>query len=162
MTGAQTNAIADFNSTLDLANNVGEIAKKINTGPIAGRIGKAAQWTGGATTGFVELNTNIANLKSSFMKTISGATISDREVERLSQFLPDVNDPEEVLQIKIKNLKEGIERNRDSLYEATGGNNPYGTSGPSQQAMISVYDVNTGEAGQIPENEFNSSQYIKR
>lgn len=83
LTGTQQNAVSDANAAIETAKVIKEQAKGINTGPVAGRIGKFAQATGGATEGFVDLNTNVEKLRADFQKAISGAAVSEPEAQRL-------------------------------------------------------------------------------
>jgi len=160
LSSTQVSALADMDATIDLAKKVRLQAGSVSTGPIAGRVGQAAQVVGGASDDFVNLNANISQIKANFMKAISGAAVSEQEAQRLAAFLPSVNDQENVIQIKLKNLEENLQATRNSLYTAAGSQNPYSVNQTSQ--MIPVYDLNTGQAGQIPENEFDPRQYQRR
>lgn len=155
----QTSALADMESTIALANKAKTLAGSVNTGPISGRVGKAAQVTGQASDNFIDLNSQITNIKANFMKAMSGAAVSEQEVKRLSQFLPDVTDDENVIQRKLTNLVDNLSQARSSLFNATGNQNPYNIN--ASKSMIPVYDLN-GQAGEIPENEFDPSKYIRR
>jgi hypothetical protein len=155
---AQVSALADMDATVELSKKTRALAQGVNTGPVSGRVGQAAQAVGGASENFVNLNANIAQLKANFMKAISGAAVSEQEAKRLASFLPSINDSEDVIQIKLKNLEENLAVTRNSLYQAAGGQNPYDVG----QTMVSVYDLSTGQAGQIPENEFDPRLYQKR
>lgn len=55
------------------------------------------------------LKQDITNLTAAKMKEISGAAISDREVQRLSKALPQVGDMESVILTKAKNIADSIE-----------------------------------------------------
>lgn len=159
LSSTQVSSLADIDSTISLANKAKELATQVNTGPISGRVGKAAQATGAASNNFIDLNSQITNIKANFMKAISGAAVSEQEAQRLAQFLPDVTDSENVIQRKLTNLVDNLSQTRESLYKAAGGDNPYSVN---SQQMINVFDVNSGQAGTIPENEFDPSKYIKR
>lgn len=158
LSAGQVSALADMDATIAQAQKAKALASSVSTGPIAGRTGKAAQAIGTASDNFVDLNSQITNIKANFMKAMSGAAVSEQEVQRLSQFLPDVTDDEKVIQRKLTNLTENMNQARESLYKAASGG-AYNVNQPSQ--MIQVYDLN-GNAGQIPENEFDSTKYIKR
>lgn len=158
LSAGQVSALADMDATIVQAQKAKALASSVSTGPIAGRTGKAAQAIGTASDNFVDLNSQITNIKANFMKAMSGAAVSEQEVQRLSQFLPDVTDDEKVIQRKLTNLTENMNQARESLYKAASGG-AYNVNQPSQ--MIQVYDLN-GNAGQIPENEFDSTKYIKR
>lgn len=55
------------------------------------------------------LKQEITNLTANKMKEISGAAISDKEVQRLSKALPQVGDTEGVIMTKAKNIADAIE-----------------------------------------------------
>lgn len=159
LSSTQVSALADMDATINLAKKVKLQAQGVSTGPVAGRVGQAAQTVGGASDDFVNLNANISQIKANFMKAISGAAVSEQEAQRLAAFLPSVNDQENVIQIKLQNLEENLQATRDSLYKSAGGANPYNVSSTQ---MIPVYDLNSGQAGMIPENEFDPMQYQRR
>ena len=150
LTPAQKTAIADFDSTIDAAKSAKEMAKTVNTGFIAGNIGKVGQKVGMASQNFVALNSKIALIKSNFMKALAGANVTASEKTRLEQFLPDTSDSEETLQTKIDNFIQELESQKANL-EIQGG----GTG------EIKVRRKQDGAEGYIPANEFNSSEYIK-
>lgn len=159
LSAGQVSALADMDATIATAQKAKALASSVNTGFISGRVGKAAQSVGGASDNFIDLNSQITNIKANFMKAMSGAAVSEQEAKRLSQFLPDVTDDENVIQRKLTNLTENLNQARESLYKAASGG-AYNVNQGSQ--MISVYDLNTGQAGQIPENEFDPMRYQKR
>lgn len=159
LSAGQVSALADMDATIATAQKAKALASSVNTGFIAGRVGKGAQAVGAASDNFIDLNSQITNIKANFMKAMSGAAVSEQEVKRLSQFLPDVTDDENVIQRKLTNLTENLNQARESLYKAASGG-AYNVNQGSQ--MISVYDLNTGQAGQIPENEFDPMRYQKR
>lgn len=55
------------------------------------------------------LRQEITGLTAAKMKEISGAAISDREVQRLSKALPQIGDPESVIMTKSKNIADSLE-----------------------------------------------------
>lgn len=157
LTGSQQNAVSDANAAIETAKVVKEQAKGINTGPVSGRIGKFAQATGGATQGFVDLNTNVEKLRADFTKAISGAAVGEAEAKRLREFLPTVNDPESVIQTKVDNLIDGLERSKASIYEVAGVNNPSGVA----NNMLKAWDIN-GDAVLVTPEEMQSGNFRPR
>lgn len=135
LSAGQTTAIADMDATIEAARAAKDIAKKVNTGPLAGRAGKLGQKVGLAGDDFVDLNTRLVSIKANFMKAISGAAVSEQEAERLAQFLPDVTDDDNVIQRKLENLESNLSRTRNSLLSAASGQN-------LNQTGENVYDVN--------------------
>lgn len=150
LTAAQKTQIADWDSTIQAANKAKEMAKNVNTGFFSGNIGKLGQTLGLASNNFVALNSQIASIKSNFMKAISGAAISASEKERLEQFLPDTTDSEQDLQIKTSQLISELSRQKENL-ELQGG----GTG------EIKVLRKADGQEGYISASEFDPNLYSR-
>lgn len=55
------------------------------------------------------LKQDITSLTAEKMREISGAAVSDKEVQRLSKALPQVGDPESVIFTKAKNIADSLE-----------------------------------------------------
>ncbi|MFA5990480.1 MAG: hypothetical protein WC803_12865 [Sphingomonas sp.] len=116
----QSIAVAD--ETIQMSNDALDFLNKgVETGPVAGRVGGAKQMLpGGGDEQFNQLDMKLSNIKANFMKSISGAAVSDQEVKRLSQFLPSTNDQEEVIRLKLEALKSETAHLRDNTYKTLG------------------------------------------
>jgi len=132
-------SVADMDSTIQMAKEAQTMAKFSSTGPLAGRAQQVeSSLPGGGDKEFNELNAKLSNIKSNFMKALSGAAVSEQEVKRLSKFLPDVTDQEEVIQIKLEALASELETRKKNTLKSLGIDTE-GTA-PEQPAQKSVDD----------------------
>jgi len=96
----------------------------------------------------IEFDAQIEALKAEFMKAVSGATVSDAEVKRLSRFLPDKNDTKKQIRSKLNVLKKNMEGKKSTLQQTLG-----------LYQVLKVRDISSGLIGTIPENEFDPNTY---
>lgn len=99
---------ADRQATLKQANKILKGVQEINTGPIAGkfqRMGIAM----GINPQVAEFNVQLEEFKKSAIKALRGAQVGPLEEASFSGLLPTINDPENVIQAKVKVMKEKLE-----------------------------------------------------
>jgi hypothetical protein len=114
-------SLADIDATVKMANEAKQMVTGISTGPVAGRVQGAKQMLpSGGDMDFNKLDAKLSNIKSNFMKALSGAAVSEQEVTRLSKFLPSTTDQEEVIKIKLEALTSELSNRRDSTYKSLG------------------------------------------
>lgn len=117
----QVESLAGFDSTIGAANEALQLlAGGVSTGPIAGRLLQAAKLSGTQNPQQLVLEQIIGKLKADFMKALSGAAVSDKEVVRLSKFLPDITDQESVIQSKLNTLINETNRAKMNLSNSIG------------------------------------------
>lgn len=113
--------IADIDSTMQMASEAKQMISGISTGPIAGRIQGAQQMLpSGGDKSFNQLDAKLSNIKSNFMKALSGAAVSEQEVARLSKFLPSTTDQEEVIKIKLDALENELSNRKKNTLKSLG------------------------------------------
>ncbi len=95
-------------------------------GPITGRVPSAIR-DPFANQRNVETRAAVAQIGSTLIKNISGATVPLGEVDRLRPFIPFASDDPETVKTKLRNLKKeivNIEEERKKQYTAQGMNYP--------------------------------------
>lgn len=113
LTGTQVDALSGFENALQQINEAKPLLSKVNTGPISGRASDVLRLFNADDPNRIALDAKLNNIKANFLKAISGAAVSESEVKRLTKFLPSINDTEQTLEIKMKELEKaiGIQRN---------------------------------------------------
>jgi len=114
-------AIADIDATTDMVTEAETLLEGISTGPLAGRVQGVQQLLpGGGDEDFNALEAKLSNIKSSFMRAISGANVSEQEVRRLSKFLPEATDQEVIIKNKLEALKNEMAGRKKATLETLG------------------------------------------
>lgn len=132
LTAGQTDAIAGLNTTIGAANAALQLlASGVSTGPIAGRTLGIKKLFGVSDASQMQLEQLLGKLKADFFKAISGAAVSEAEVQRLSAFLPSITDQESVIKSKLNTLIQETNRTKATLLQTIGGTETGGTSGTS-------------------------------
>jgi hypothetical protein len=115
-------------------------------GPITGRVPSAIR-DPFANQSNVETRAAVAQIGSTLIKNISGATVPLGEVDRLRPFIPFASDDPETVKTKLRNLKKeivNIEEERKKQYTAQGMNYP-SLSGriaiPGAPSLVDKYNL---------------------
>lgn len=117
----QVETLSGYKNTLGSADTALSLLEGgVKTGPLEGRKLQAAKVTGGANEKQLELEQVLGKIKADFMKALSGAAVSDSEVERLSKFLPSITDQEAVIKSKLNTLKKETEQAQQNFLSTLG------------------------------------------
>jgi len=121
LTAGQADAIAGFDTTVSLANEtISLLNTGVQTGPVAGRTLALKKLVGGSDPRQLALEQKLAKLKADFMKSLSGAAVSEQEVARLEKFLPSITDQEDVIMSKLNTIKQEASRTKSVLLSTLG------------------------------------------
>lgn len=127
-TATQIDTLNGFEATLSGATKALDLLNLgTQTGPISGRTLQAKKMFGGADPNQVKLEQGLSKLKADFMKTISGAAVSESEATRLAKFLPEITDQEDIMKSKLENLLSEAARNKSSFLRILGSSGGMGT-----------------------------------
>jgi LPS O-antigen subunit length determinant protein (WzzB/FepE family) len=77
--------------------------KKVQTGPVSGRLQALASKVGMADDSFVDMNQRLQTASNIMLKLRSGAAVTESEYQRFIKEYPQPNDPKEVRERKAKN-----------------------------------------------------------
>jgi hypothetical protein len=99
---------ADRQATLKQADKILTNVQKFNTGPVAGKMQKFFIAVG-ANPAAAEFNVQLEEFKKSAIKALRGAQVGPLEEASFSGLLPTIDDPENVIQAKVKVMKEKLE-----------------------------------------------------
>lgn len=121
LTATQTDALAGYDNTVQAAQDaIALLQSGVQTGPIAGRMMAIGKFRGNVDTNQLKLEQILGKIKADFMKAMSGAAVSEQEVQRLSKFLPDMNDQETVIESKLGTLQQEVARSKQNLLNTLG------------------------------------------
>jgi len=127
LTATQADALTGFDNTISLAEDAAALIKTgVQTGPVAGRTLGLKKLVGGADPRQMELEQKLAKLKADFMKSLSGAAVSEQEVKRLEKFLPSITDQEDVIMSKLNTLSQESLRTKTNFLNTLGATAPAG------------------------------------
>lgn len=94
------------------------------------------------------------NLINAILRRESGAVISDQEFDNAyKQYLPKPGDSAETIAQKKKNRESVL----NNYQQASGG----AYSSTSNERMVTVVDMQSGQEGTIPESEFDPTKYLR-
>lgn len=132
---SQVSDLADFKAMVTNLNNAAEIAKRVNTGPIAGRGQSIASKFGGSSKDFIDFRQKLSTVNNIMLKLRSGAAVTDQEYQRFLQEMPSVNDTEDVRDAKLQNAiayMTNLQNDKMQAYAEAGYIVPQSTSIQSQ------------------------------
>lgn len=104
----QTDQLAGYNTTLAALRRAQELKKNIDTGPLAGRLNKAASVVGIDDPDTTALRVQVLDTVAERIKELSGTAASEREADRLNITLPGMNDSDEVFDRKLQDAEKRI------------------------------------------------------
>jgi len=114
---------SSFEDVLNLQTMIDRIKKTrqsaTDTGPLASAWGSAMSLFNKENPAFAELRATTENLRAQIQKLISGAALSEAEVQRLLKFLPVVSDNDQKFDTKLSKLEEqynDIMTNKAKIY----------------------------------------------
>lgn len=121
LTATQTDSLAGFDNTLAGAQKAqGLLAKGVKTGPWESAKLSTKKFFDKADPDQLDLEQTLGKIKADFMKSISGAAVSESEAKRLAKFLPEIGDQEGVIKVKLKNLIEESKKSKANLLKTLG------------------------------------------
>jgi hypothetical protein len=133
----QVDTIANYDNTLNSAERALTLLDEgISTGPLSNAVLQGKKFAGYGDEKQLQLEQLLGKLRADFMKAISGAAVSEQEVKRLSKFLPDLGDQENVIKSKLNNLLTEIASSKDVYVKTIGGTSTQPTvSSPTQMQL---------------------------
>jgi hypothetical protein len=122
LTASQVDTLASYDTSKESADHALELLNQgAQSGPVSGRTLEVKKLFGTQDPMQVQLEQTLASLKSSFMKSLSGAAVSEAEVKRLSAFLPSITDQESVVRSKLDSIKRESDRGKSVFLKTVGG-----------------------------------------
>lgn len=118
----QVDTIANYDNTMSAAERaLGLLEGGVSTGPVSNLLLQGKKFAGYGDETQLKMEQLLGKIRADFMKAISGAAVSEQEVKRLSKFLPDLGDQENVIKSKLENLLTELASSRDVYVKTIGG-----------------------------------------
>ena len=102
LNATQRESIDSYDTLLREANNALVLVDKVDTGPLAGRVGAIGSKLGVGSQDFINYNSIISNFSSILLRLRSGAAVTPQEYERIAGFIPTITDDEKTARVKIE------------------------------------------------------------
>jgi hypothetical protein len=132
----------------------------VKTGPLENIKLQAAKFTGMGITednDQIILEQMLGKIKADFMKATSGAAVSEAEVKRLSKFLPDFSDQEEVIKSKLNTLSQEMSRQKAGLLASLGASANNEALDFRTQVIRAGYDYDAMKADGLSDEQIKNS-----
>lgn len=120
----QVNQLKDYEHVLFTIDRMAELKKGVDTGILANQVGSLLEAFDLQPKGFTKLKSASNDSLAKYVKSISGAQVSELEAERLGQIIPTTADNDETFKLKLEMFKEIVTNNKESLQRAIRAGQP--------------------------------------
>lgn len=115
----QQNQLQDIIGVEKSLGRIEEIRNQYNkTGPFKGRVNSLLQLADAAPKEFTQLKVQTASTLSNYVKSISGAQVTEQEAARLQAIIPSVNDSPKVFEQKLNEFKKIVKINKQAFEDS--------------------------------------------
>ena len=114
----QAERLEGMTAVLASVERIDTIQDEVATGLGRGRFQSLAEFADAAPEKFTELKTETASALANYVKSISGAQVSEQEAQRLAAIIPSVNDGPRAFNVKLKTFKRIVETNKKAFAKA--------------------------------------------
>jgi hypothetical protein len=160
LTDKQVTALQQYDDVLDSIDRISALKGKVNTGRISAFIGNLAELTDMQPEGFTEIKAETNDALAKYVKSISGAQVSELEAERLGRILPSVEDNDRTFQAKLKIFKQLNEKNKDNFLKAIKSGQPLKKVPGLDEALEEIESLGDGKKAPYGETvERNGKTY---
>ena len=118
LSDAQQQTLASADEVLSSIDRMDELKKNVDTGLVSNAIGSILEIADMAPEGFTELKSTSNDSLAKYVKSISGAQVSEMEAKRLGTIIPTTKDNDETFVRKLAMFKQIVESNKQSFVEA--------------------------------------------
>ena len=118
--------MSNVKSVLNDIKRLKQLKPGVNTGPIAARLQQFGQVFGirQASDDFIQLRTVSTNLVANYLKSISGAQVSDKEAKRLANVIPRITDDDNEFNAKLKEFERLVKIGGNEFLNAVATGQP--------------------------------------
>ena len=114
----QVEQLRDYDNVLNSVDRISKIKDQVNTGVVEDAIGTALSVIDAAPAGFIELKSETSDSLAKYVKSLSGAQVSEQEAIRLGQIIPTSSDNDETFKRKLTVFKRIIRDNKQNFLSA--------------------------------------------
>jgi len=115
LTPKQISDVTALDNALGVINNIQAEKPKFDTGPVSARQNSLAQMFGMDDAQKSKFKADIQSNVAEYIKSISGAAVSDQERAFLLQNMPTMADNDATFSAKLQLVKDRLERNKDNM-----------------------------------------------
>ena len=114
----QVEKLESMNTVLDSVDRIEEIQQDVSTGLGRGLFQSMAEFADAAPAQFTELKSETNSALAAYVKSISGAQVSELEAQRLKNIIPDIGDAPDVFDAKLKTFRRIVKANKKAFKNA--------------------------------------------
>ena len=141
----QVQSITDLDNAIEAASNIARDKGEIDTGPISSMQNRLAQMVGIDDPQKTTFKARVGDQLAGYIKSISGATVTDRERTALLGNIPKMDDNDESFTSKLQKLQSDLQRIRNRTVSNIGRQgkdvSEFQTSAPATELPV-VTDPN--------------------
>jgi len=115
LTPKQISDVTALDNALGVINNIQAEKPKFDTGPVSARQNSLAQMFGMDDAQKSKFKADIQSNVAEYIKSISGAAVSDQERAFLLQNMPTMADNDATFSAKLQLVKDRLQRNKDNM-----------------------------------------------
>jgi hypothetical protein len=105
-------------NVLDSIDAIDVLKKDVATGIGVAHFQSLAEFANLAPAKYTEMKTEAASALASYVKSISGAQVSEPEAQRLGAIIPKPDDAPKVFEAKLKTFRRIVKRNQNAFRQA--------------------------------------------
>jgi len=124
MSGEQVSELQSYNHVLDSIEEMSRLKGKVDTGIISDSVSSLLELFDKQPEGYTELKSASNDSLAKYVKSISGAQVSELEAERLGRIIPTTTDNDETFKKKLKMFKKIVQSNKSAMARALKAGQP--------------------------------------
>lgn len=143
LNAGQRESIDAYDTLLREASNAQLLVDKVDTGPLAGKVGSIQSKLGIGNQDFINYSSIISNFSSILLRLRSGAAVTPQEYDRIAGYIPTLTDDEKTAKTKIARfIEETRAAQQNYIKRATQTSQQIANQNPSQGGSnVSLEDL---------------------
>lgn len=114
----QAERFEGMTAVIDSIDRIDSLQKQVATGLGISQFQSFAEFADAAPQEFTAMKSETNSLLANYVKSISGAQVSEPEAQRLNRIIPSVNDAPEVFNTKLQTFRKIVETNKAAFRKA--------------------------------------------
>ena len=111
----QVETLNSFDDVLSSIDRISELKENVDTGIVSDQVNSLLELVDKAPANYTELKAETNDSLAKYVKSISGAQVSEQEAIRLGRILPTTADNDETFKAKLKVLKTILSKNKNNM-----------------------------------------------
>ena len=118
LSDTQVKEFKDITQVVDSIDRIDKLQKDVATGLGRAQFQNLAEFANAAPAKYTEMKSETSSALASYVKSISGAQVSEAEAQRLGAIIPNVNDAPKVFEAKLKTFRKIVAANKKAFKQA--------------------------------------------